>query len=744
MRRLGPAAAALALLACAAPAAALPTRGADGVLSPALDALSTRSLWNAPPWEQARVVGLPTRGPGGLLRRGPRVLVEVRFEAGAPVGLKDLEEAGADPVAASRLDRTVSTWVEPAALPALGAVDGVAGVTEVLAPIVSAACPSGIAVSEGDGHLRAAEARNSFGVDGTGVTVGVLSDSFDQAPSAPTDEAADVASGDLPGAGNPCAGHGTPVGVLEDFADPESSDEGRAMAQIVHDLAPGARLSFATAFTGISGFAQNIEELAAAGADVIVDDVSYFEEPFFQEGPLGVAVSNVTDDGVTYFSSAGNNNLLVGGLDISSWEANEFRDSGSCPAGVPVYATHCMDFDPAAGSDTTFALRVEDGATLRVNLQWAQPWNGVTTDLDAYLLDGAGAVVSESEKANFTATQKPFEFLAWTNSTGSDQTVLVAINRCDKVSCDPLNGGDGTAPRLKFALMQNGGGVSESEYPESTGGDVVGSTIFGHNGAVDAISTGAIRFGTTTQPEPFSSRGPVAHYFGPTNGVLSAPPLASPSVLSKPDLVATDCGVTTFFVPTATPGLFRFCGTSAAAPHAAAVAALVRDANGALGPAQIRSALTSTAVPVGVFGASAVGAGRVDALAALAAVAVPMDGGGVSAPAAPSEPTPTSPAPARPPAAVDVSRPGTFIAKRPRKVVPTRGRTARVVFRFRSDEAAVTFLCRVDRRRFRRCPARFVRRFGIGRHVIRVKARDAAGNVDRTPAVWRFHVMRRG
>ena len=70
--------------------------------------------------------------------------------------------------------------------------------------------------------------------------------------------------------------------------------------------------------------------------------------------------------------------------------------------------------------------------------------------------------------------------------------------------------------------------------------------------------------------------------------------------------------------------------------------------------------------------------------------------------------------------------------------------SAQVVFRFGSDEADVSFACRIDGGLFRPCPERLARRFSVGSHVVRVVARDAAGNGDRTPAVFRFRVKRVG
>jgi hypothetical protein len=793
-----------AICALTLPPAAIAASSPAGILSPRLAELAQPSVRTAPPAQQARDLSLAREGPGSLLRQGNRILVDVRFDAGAAAAVDDLRAAGAEIVNVSSRYQTVTVAAKPAELRALSAVPGVAGAREVLTPIVATAGCTGLTTSEGDSQLGAASAREAFNLDGSGVTVGILSDSFDTDGSAPTHAAEDVASGDLPGPGNPC-GHTRPVGVLEDFAAPgEAFDEGRAMAQIVHDLAPGAALDFATAFEGELGFAENIRALASAGASVIADDVFYPEEPFFQDGPVAVAADEASAHGAAYFSAAGNDNLLdAKGNDIASWEAPEYRDAGGCPTPLvelseeietkkgPAFGLnpeHCMDFDPGSGAgekDETFGITVEKGATLVADLQWAEPRFGVNTDLNAYLFDSGGNLIGESGERNTGAggTQQPVELLGWENDSGEEVEVQLVINRFSGAA----------SPRLKFALLENGGGVSETEYPKSTGGDSVGPTIFGHSGAAGAVSVGAVRFSTTSAPEPYSSRGPLTHYFGPVLGTSAAKPI-SPESLAKPDLVATDCVQTTFFVPTSTPSLYRFCGTSAAAPHAAAVAALMRQANPSLPVSQLRTALASTASPVGGFGPDAVGAGLIDAFGAVGSVALPPRVSITEAPPAlgrnrspkiafaanrpasfecsldgsPLSPCTSPFVPARlsdgvhafvvratdvagrsgsaetARFTVDATPPRTFFRKHPRKVIRTHRRKATAVFRFRSNEQGATFICRVDGGLPRFCKARFARRFRIGTHVVSVRARDLAGNVDPTPASFRFKVRHRG
>jgi Subtilase family len=745
----------VALLAVPASAAAM--AGPSSGLSPRLAKLASQSLRAAPNAVQAKAVGLVPAGPGGLLRRGRRVLVYVRFHHGAVAGLPALRATGGEIADSSRRFQTVTVAAKPADLHDIAAVANVASVTEAHAPFTQATCPSGEIVSEGVQQLDAGEgpgeAREKFPVDGSEVTVGILSDSFNAAKAVATHALKDEESGDLPGPESPCANNEA-VEVLDEFKGKEAADEGRGMAQIVHDVAPGAKIDFATAFKpAMFGFAENITKLAEAGAQVIADDVFYFEEPFFQDGPVAVAVNEAVKSGVAYFSAAGNDNLTdPEGHEIASWETPEFRDAGSCPPEVEnlngFNASHCLDFNPGAGVDKTFGIKVESDSVLTVDLQWDEPWFGVETDLDALLLNADGQLV-ELEASDNINSQQPTEILQWINSSSSTQTVQLVLNR--------YSGGD---PRLKFGLLENGSGVAATEYPKSTGEDVVGPTIFGHSGSASAVSVGAIHFKSKSAPEEYSSRGPVRHDFGPVNGGEEPADPIAPEILSKPDVIATDCGLTTFFAVFAKGVGWRFCGTSAAAPHAAGVAALMLDQESTAKPAEVRAALQSSASEVGEFGACAVGAGLIDATAAIEDLLSPPvfpleecappepEGSTDEAQApgswgleAPSPPPPlvTQVAEANEPRQVTLR---TFIRVHPHKLIRIHGRTAGVVFRFGSNEAGVTFSCRIDGGFFRACPQRLVRRFGIGTHTLRVVALDASGNGDRTPAVFRFRVKR--
>jgi Subtilase family len=853
-------AAALGALGLLAPGASAdaPALTSPTALSPQLERLATPAVRGHSVTAQAEALGLPGEGAGTLVREGGRVVVEARFEAGALGAAGAVEAAGAKVIDSSARYQTLVLSVPPADLPALAAVPGVTEVTPSLAPEVAALggagtaavssnglCEGGSVITQGLEQLKVGAARAAFEARGAGETIGVISNSFD---SATVNEAGvrvattahdDEVTNDLPGKASTCSGQGLPVRVIaEDPAGQppaQYTDEGRAMIQVVHDLAPHADLAFATGEPAELSYAQNIEKLAApvsaggAGADVIVDDLAYPTEPFFQEGPVAEAIRRVTEKGVLYFTAAGNDNLIdAAGNDIASWEAPKFRGVPTCNAkvvealdgalageGLGPYEPDCMDFDPGAGVDTDFGITVQPNSPLSIDLQWAEPWFGVRTDLFAFLVGGAPGEeqVLEAAGDNSLGTS-PAVQLFWTNPTAAPQTVRLVIARCSGAKCDAA-ASPSADPRLKLAILEDGYGVAATEYPESKGGDVVGPVIYGHRGSAFATTIGAVSYTEGTapkKPEAYSSRGPVTHYFAPVTGTTPAAALASPEVLQKPDIAATDCASTTFFEIFG-DGAWHFCGSSEAAEHAATVAALMQQAAPFATPSQIVAALKSTATPFSVESSpDAVGAGMVNAFAAITAVggakvddppshvvesieaeekapaptvtitkgpkalgneprpifeftsnrpvafSCQVDGGAPQPCASPyvvpaalgngghgfvvtaTDPQgrrATSPVYAF---AVDTKAPTTKIVGHPSKVVKTAKRNVVARFKLQASESPVTFYCQIDKEPLRICAGQFHHRFSKGRHVLRVRAKDEAGNLATKEAVYKFRV----
>ena len=292
----------------------------------------------------------------------------------------------------------------------------------------------------------------SINIDGTGISIGDLSDSFDTAKNgttAPTTTAAtDEASGDLP----------STVTVFVD--DPAAgTDEGRAMCQTLHKMAPGAKIAFATADISEIGFADAIRNLAQVPnpdntaspvpastfkADVIVDDVSYLDEPFFQDGIIAQGVNDVVAAGVSYFSSAANNAGTNGYDSDFNFIPNDPTGSGALTAaggntalantnidltGVPAaaYAGGFHNFNPAgtvaAGTtDVAQLVNFPDqlvGANygivdipevlpggIPVVLQWNDPDNTTTPAVGAVIatLSGNANALTSAEPEQSDAT----------------------------------------------------------------------------------------------------------------------------------------------------------------------------------------------------------------------------------------------------------------------------------------------------------------------------------------------------
>ena len=371
--------------------------------------------------------------------------------------------------------------------------------------------------SEGDAAHRGPAARNEYNLTGRGVKVGVLSDSVDHL-------AAVQASGDLPA-----------VTVLENA--PGNSGEGTAMLEIVHDLAPDAQLYFATAWNGPAGFANNIIALANAGCKVIVDDVGYLNESPFQDDIISQAVNTVTDDGVLYFSSAGNSGNFNDGTS-GVWEGNY----------NPI-TTVVEGYQSVHGYGANWANTITSTGTSCYTLFWTDPLAGSTNDYDLYLVNPAQDTLVAGSVDEQTGFIDPFEgFCLDYNTTGYH--LLVAR----------------WSGQNRFLHLS----ANRGQLTYRTAGQIAG-----HPAAENAFGVAAVSARNRTAPftgnesvETFTTDGPRRVFFYP-NGTAITPGnylATGGKVRYKPDISAADG------VKTATPGFNPFYGTSAAAPHAAAIA----------------------------------------------------------------------------------------------------------------------------------------------------------------------------
>jgi Ca2+-binding RTX toxin-like protein len=474
------------------------------------------------------------------------------------------------------------------------------GIIPAYKPIINA----GNTITQADFVQEVDRVRASLprGYNGTGIEIGVLADSYNRKNGA----SADIASKDLPAAG---------VEVIEDLPS-GGSDEGRAMLQLIHDLAPGASLSFATAFTGEKQFADNIRALANNGADIIVDDVTYLAEPFFQDGVVAMAVEDVANNkNVAYFSSAGNQAA-------KSYESKNFNSSSNTSLNTIVssilksgsYRYH--DFNPGSGVDLRQQVTLNNGQNLKLALQWDDPFyttNQVDTDLDILLINSANKVIANSV-GNNTTTQIPFELLNFTNTTGSTQTYDIVIAKYA-----------GPDPGL-IKYVNYGSSVTPEYFTNS-------STIYGHAAARNAEAVAAVPFYNQNQPEIFTALGSTPILYGyqiDANGkIINVIRKATPETRQKPDIAAIDGTNTTFFgtdISTDLDTFPNFFGTSAAVSHAAAIAALLKQANPNFTPSQIYARLESTATDIDIPGVDKrTGYGLINAYDAIFGSVVPAE-----------------------------------------------------------------------------------------------------------------------
>ena len=469
---------------------------------------------------------------------------------------------------------------------------------------------------------------------GSGVRVGVLSDSFDC-----------YSVYAQPGSGVPASGvRGyAPFGFASDDAAfdesqdflPQSvsvlkeascleynqpielpfADEGRAMLQVVHAVAPGATLAFYTAFDSEAGFANGITALASDGATVIADDVGYFDEPFFQDGMIAQSIDAVEAKGVAYFSAAGNNGKL-------SYE-NATPSFATLSNSAPNTGEYLLNFD-TSGATTSTRLPVTipalyPGEFVALIVEWDQPYltgapgsPGATSSIDLCVSGASGYTNLDGSPVTCTGP----------NATGGDAVQVLILGNPASANSSTANNttvnvmiglAHGTpAPGLiKLVVADDGSGSTIGKFATNS------PTLQGHPGAAGAAAVAASFFAETplcgTSPailETYSAEGGDPILFSNTGQRL-----ATPVYRQKPNITGPDGINTSFFAApladfsvsdTSTVAncqndatYLNFFGTSAATPHAAGVAALLRQANAALKPTQIYAAMQATASPMG-------------------------------------------------------------------------------------------------------------------------------------------------
>jgi hypothetical protein len=445
---------------------------------------------------------------------------------------------------------------------------------------------TGSKTSQGDVAHAADLARGTYGLDGTGVKVGVLSDGV-------ASLAARQATGDLPATCPATPGPGACVTVLPgQEGDNPLDDEGTAMLEIVHDLAPGAKLFFATAVNGEASLNENILALKNRyGCDIIVDDMTYDEEAAFQDGTVAQAVNAVTAAGALYFSAAGNEGRLNAGT-AGVWEG-DFVDSGTTLPGLEGLAIH--SFNGLTGGSAADSDQLTANADDSISLKWGDPLGGATADYDLVLMDSALQTIWDSSTDDQGITGEPLEIMGY---GVAGERVVIYLYGGVVTPGQPAEPGAGGPRALRLDTHRGRLAIATR------------GAVYGHNGgqntvtvaATDVASAGAGVFtGAAANPiETYSSDGPRRIFFNPdgtaitpgnvlfgTNGGL---------LLQKPDVTAADC------VTTTTPGLTTFCGTSASAAHAAAIAALLKSAPDHRSAGQVLAAMSTTALDVNPAG----------------------------------------------------------------------------------------------------------------------------------------------
>ncbi len=228
------------------------------------------------------------------------------------------------------------------------------------------------------------------------------------------------------------------------------------------------------------------------------------------------------------------------------------------------------------------------GGAYHVGVYTAVAGPQLSTDFNILVFDTAGNYLPASSLvANNYSTNVPYDAKRTSPATGQTQVQYV-ISRSTIPTITPV------ADHFRWIIRGNGAaGIGPAEYFT-----VNTPNTKGHAMARGCNGTAAYSVFRPSIPEYYTSPGPVTVYLDKQGNRLT-----TPEIRLQPGVAAADAANTSFFASDSTSDIDtkpNFGGTSAAAPHAATIAALVIQAHGgprSLTPAQVTSILHSTAFP---------------------------------------------------------------------------------------------------------------------------------------------------
>ena len=474
----------------------------------------------------------------------------------------------------------VSAIVPTSELARLAATPGITHIARAVPAFTTGVNSEGVAAS---GATAWHNAGLTGSVGGNGVRVAIVDGGFGNL-------SAETANGDLPS--------GLTVTTNYCGTDPntgvDSTEHGTAVTEIVHQMAPSARLYLYCVSDSV-GFQAAESQIENAGIKIVNSSLAFPGDSRGDgtgpDGSTAQTVARARKAGILWVQSAGNNG-------VDHWGGTLARDPVAPALTLlnPAEPHTSLD-DDTANTDIVDVFAGNSGLAV---LQWDRwPTSTLLLRLTVQAFDPhTGDLIGNPIVATQSPGSRPVLSINLDNTAGTDElSYLVSIG---------LPGG--TIPAVRFDLSY-WGAVDPSDYassyPTSTGAmssitEPASSPYVLAVGAADAGTGPDTCFGDTTSAEPlesYSSRGPTI------DGRI------------KPDLVGYDG--TTSNLSEDNP----FCGTSAAAPHVTGAAALVSAANPALDASQIQALLedrAGTAAPSNTAGHGLLQLGATTGIAARA------------------------------------------------------------------------------------------------------------------------------